>query len=189
MRLRGILERCARLGLAAMLLAGLAVVNPSLAQPSEGAGETSGEKRTKGTERSREKEKKRSKGGMRLVVDNTMKRTWTEEDLKPLATAKWLNKAGKPHHAIPLETLLKEGGVQRETIKELQFVEAKKGKVVLTLSGEQLSKIDQLMLRTGQSFKGKWKLATMDSGLQKELRGRLGDLIAQIEVVTTKTSE
>jgi hypothetical protein len=114
-----------------------------------------------------------------LVVDSLEKRTWTPEELKRLATGKWTNERGVEHPAIPLPALLQDGGVSLDRIKELRIRSRAR---VVTLTGDDLAKIQGLVLRTGQSFNRPWRLAPLDPA--EKGRFDIGE-VRRLEVVTT----
>ncbi len=103
-------------------------------------------------------------GPMQFLVDTALKRSWTSQEFEKLAaantTAKWKNKDNEEVPTIPLWTLLKEGGVSREAVKEVQI--RSRSKVLLTLKGDDLGKLDQLVLRTGDSPNRPWRLGSLD---------------------------
>lgn len=122
-----------------------------------------------------------------LVVDGTLKRTWTPEELQGLATAKWENRTGTPHPAIPLSTLLKEGGMPRDAVTELRV---SSGGRTVTLKGAELAKIDQLVLRTGRkSFNRPWRLVPLDPSIQPTRDAYTLPGVRRIEVITKGASD
>ena len=123
-----------------------------------------------------------------LVVNSAKKLTWSPKDLERLAGTsgiKWMPaRKEKPHPAIPIWDLLKDGGVERDTVAELRIAAASK---VLTFKGDDLAKIDQLVLRNAAAgFVRPWRLAPMDPALE-EKRGALSLVgIQRIEVITAR---
>jgi hypothetical protein len=128
----------------------------------------------------RESEKPERGNPITLAVDSVEKRTWTPAELRGLATAKWTNDKGVDHPAIPLWTLLKAGGVSKDIVKGLRI--SNRGRSV-TLKGDELAKVDILVLRNGRSgFNRPWRLAAQGSTLRGALN--LSD-VQRVEVTTT----
>jgi hypothetical protein len=93
---------------------------------------------------------------LQLLVNGAVKRTWTYEELRQLATDTWRGRGAKTRPAVALTRLLEMANVSPESIKEIQF----SGRKTVVLSGEKLAKLDQLVLRTGTSGGGAWGLIT-----------------------------
>jgi hypothetical protein len=126
-------------------------------------------------------------GGRRvqLLVDGAVKGSWTHEELRGLATYIYKGRAGKSHPAVALTRLLEMAGVSREDIKEIQF----SGRRTVTLSGEKLAKLDQLVLRTGSSGRGGWGLAPADRSAEPNPIDYHAPALRRIEVVTVTRSQ
>lgn len=124
-----------------------------------------------------------------LVVDSVAKLTWRPQDLRRLTDAsevKWTpqGRKGRPHPAVSIWDLLKDGGVAKEQVTELRIANQAK---TLTFKGEDLVKVDQLVLRTAakKGALGPWLLAPMDPALG-ESRGLSLAKIRRLEVITAK---
>ena len=141
-----------------------------------------------GEERADRKAKKFPPVG--LVVDSVEKLTWRPQDLRRLTDAsevKWKPQAqkGRLHPAVPIWDLLKDGGVAKDQVTELRVTSTAK---TLTFTGEDLAKVDNLVLRTAarKGALGPWRLAPMDPSLDEKpgalsLRG-----VRRLEVITAK---
>jgi len=116
-----------------------------------------------------------------LVVDAVVKRTWTPEDLPRLAAEKWRGPRGTTYPAIPLWTLLTEGGVSRDTVIELRVIGARG---TVTLKGPELERVDQFVLKNDDpGFAKAWELRSRDSIRKRGPSGVSG--VRRVEVVTT----
>lgn len=122
-----------------------------------------------------------------LVVDATKKLTWAPADLERLSSAtsvRWLSKRERPHPAIPIWDLLKDGGVSKETVKEIRISGTSK---TVTLKGEDLATVDQLVLRNAaKGISRAWGLAPLDRALEQK-KGQLSlPGVRRVEVITAK---
>jgi hypothetical protein len=122
---------------------------------------------------------------VQLLVDGVVKHSWTHEELRGLATYSYKGRTGKAHPAVALTRLLEMAGVSPEGIKEIQF----SGRRRVTLSGEKLAKLDQLVLRTGSSATGGWGLAVADRSTEPDAAAYHAPGLRRIEVVTATGSQ
>lgn len=125
-----------------------------------------------------------------LVVDTVVKRSWTWEDAGRLPTTKLSDlRAPRERVAITLSTFLKEGGVNRDAIRELRIVNQRNSAV--TLKGDDLTKIDQLGFAPAVRGLAKRPLRLVPLDPSFKAKGGAYELsgVRRIEVVTTGGSK
>jgi len=122
------------------------------------------------------------------MVDTTVKQTWKDADFKRLAEAhtgpKWKNKDKEDVPTVPLWILLKEGGISREAVKKVQV--HSRSKLLASFEGNDLGKIDQLVLRTGDQPNRPWRFSSLDSKDPNPF-GRA--VVRRVEVTTTAAAK
>ena len=127
-------------------------------------------------------------GPVQFVVDTTVKQTWKDADFKRLAEAysgpKWKNRYKEDVPSVPLWTLLKEGGLSRDVVKKVQI--HSRSKLLASFEGNDLGKLDQLVLRTGDQPNRPWRLSSMDP---KDPNPYGRAVIRRIEVSTAATTK
>lgn len=132
---------------------------------------------------SRKGEGRRAERGqtVELVVDGTVRRTLGAEDLRRLATERWLSPGGRPHPAIPLLALLREAGVEREAVTAVRI---RGGAQTVALAGADLARLDQLLLRTGQKAGRPWRLVPREPSAEVRRREYRVGSVRRIETGT-----
>lgn len=118
-----------------------------------------------------------------VVVNGATKKTWQDADLRRIAASqsgpRWTNRDKEDVLTIPLWALLKEGGVSRDATKTVQL--HSRGKLLATFQGKDLEKMDQLVLRTGDTQNRPWRLSSTDPK-DRNPYGRA--VVRRIEVTT-----
>jgi hypothetical protein len=152
-------------GLATLLICGALIAPAGAQQPGQGGGAQRREKPERGRP-------------ITLLVDAVEKRTWSPEELRGLATVKWTNSRDVEHPAIPLAALLGESGVALDRVKELRIRSSAR---TVTLEGDDLARVERLVLRTGRKANRPWRLVPLDPAEKDPFN--LAD-VRRLEVVT-----
>jgi hypothetical protein len=101
---------------------------------------------------------------LELVLDDTLRGSWTDADLTRLAEgntgARWKNRKQQEVKTVPLATLLTEAAVSRDRIARIEL--HGQGKLVASLEGEELTKLQTLVLRKAPKPNKPWKLGALD---------------------------
>lgn len=126
-------------------------------------------------------------GPLEFVVNKSVKKVWSDQDLRRLATAqpgkRWTNRDKEEILTISLWTFLKENGVAREEAKAVEL--HSRSKTLATFEGKELDKMDPLVLRTGDTENRPWRVSSMGQGE----RNPFGRAVVRRIVVTTEPAK